>query len=65
MGNGHAANFLTPKEIAAAMGVDYESFRRILKRGDGPKFKRYGNRFLIRLDWYKSWLESDFKKTKD
>ena len=44
--------WLTPKQICADMGVHYDAFRRILRRGDGPQFKRYGARYLIRKDWY-------------
>jgi hypothetical protein len=53
--------FTTPKEIAARLGINYRHFLAKLRRGEGPKFKRYGPRFLIRLDWYKAWIESEDK----
>lgn len=59
MKNGAAQVFLTPKEIAAEMGIDYRHFLRKISRGNGPKFKRYGPRILIRQDWYKAWIEED------
>ena len=61
MKNGSAQLFLTPKEIVAEMGVDYRQFLRKINRGEGPKFKRYGTRILIRKDWYKNWIEEDHK----
>lgn len=61
MANGHAAQFITPKEIVAELGVNYHAFMRKIRRGEGPKFKRYGTRILIRKDWYKAWLEEDQK----
>jgi hypothetical protein len=51
--------WLTPKQICADMGVHYDAFRRILRRGDGPQFKRYGARYLIRKDWYEKWIDSN------
>ena len=62
MANGVAQTFLTPKEIADEMRVDYRAFLKKLKRGEGPKFKRYGTRIKIRHDWYDAWLEKDDKK---
>ncbi len=62
MANGTTAQWLTPKEIVAELGVHYDSFRRKLRRGEGPKFKRYGARYLIRRDWYDKWIEEDNKK---
>jgi len=59
MASGPTAQFLSMKEIVAELGVSYDSFRRKIARGEGPKFKRYGTRILIRKDWYKSWLEED------
>ncbi len=57
-----ALKFLTPKQIAAELGVNCEVFVRKLREGKGPKFKRYGTRYLIRTDWYKSWIESNEPK---
>ncbi len=63
MANGSTAiQFLTPKEIVAEMGVSYDTFMRKLRRGEGPKYKRYGARYLIRKEWYKNWIEEDAKK---
>jgi excisionase family DNA binding protein len=56
MKNGTVQVFLTPKEIAAEMGIDLRHFWRKLARGEGPKYKRYGARYLIRKDWYEKWL---------
>jgi hypothetical protein len=61
MANGSTIEFLSIKEIVAELGVSYEGFRRKIVRGEGPKFKRYGTRILIRKDWYKDWLEEDHK----
>ena len=61
MGNGSSPQFLTPKEIAAELGVNYRALMAKIRRGEGPKFKRYGTRILIRNDWYKAWLEEDHK----
>jgi hypothetical protein len=59
MANGQAANFITPKEITSELGVNYQAFMRKLRRGEGPKFKRYGARYLIRKDWYEKWIDKD------
>lgn len=65
MANGHAADdFITPKQIVAKLGVNYQSFLRKLRRGEGPKFKRYGNRIKIRYDWYTAWSERDDSKQR-
>lgn len=56
-----AAQWLTPKEICAELGVHYDAFRRKLRRGEGPKFKRYGARYLIKKDWFDKWIEEDSK----
>lgn len=64
MGNGIAADFLSPKEITSDMGVDYKAFLRKLRRGEGPRFKRYGAKILIRKIWYEEWLASDHKRRK-
>jgi hypothetical protein len=54
--------FLTPRQIVDELGADYRHFLKKLKRGKGPKFKRYGARYLIRKDWYEKWLEEDNQK---
>ena len=59
MANGPATRFLTPKEIADELGINCQAFVRKLRRGEGPQFKRYGARYLIRKDWYEKWIEKD------
>ncbi len=54
--------FLTPRQITDQLGADYRHFLRKLARGEGPKFKRYGARYLIRKDWYEKWVEEDNQK---
>lgn len=54
--------FLTPKQIAVEMGINERHLWRKLARGEGPKFKRYGARYLIRKDWYEKWIEEDNQK---
>jgi len=56
------AQYITPKEISSELGVNYQSFVRMLRRGEGPKFKRYGARYLIRKDWFEKWIEEDHEK---
>lgn len=56
--------FIRPKEIAAALRVNYQAFLRKLRDGDGPRFKRYGTRILIRRDWYEAWLDADDRKRR-
>ena len=51
--------FLSMKEIVAELGVSYDSFRRKIARGEGPKHKRYGNKILIRKDWYDKWVNTN------
>lgn len=55
-------HYLTPKQIAEEMGINCQALTRMLRRGDGPKFKRYGARYLIRKDWYEAWIEKDHEK---
>ena len=57
-----AAQFITPKEIAGELGVNYQALLRIIRRGEGPKFKRYGKQYRIRRDWYEAWIEKDHQK---
>jgi len=59
MANGHATDFFSPKQIADQLNVNYQAFLRKLRRGEGPKFKKYGHQFKIRSDWYESWLEAN------
>jgi excisionase family DNA binding protein len=59
MANGSAVQFLSMKEIVAELGVSYDSFRRKIARGEGPKHKRYGNKILIRKDWYDKWVNTN------
>lgn len=54
--------FLTPRQIVDELGVDYRHFLRKLAMRQGPKFRRYGARYLIRKDWYEKWLEEDNQK---
>jgi excisionase family DNA binding protein len=54
--------FFTPRQIAAELGIDRRHLLRKIARGKGPKFKRYGNRYLIRKDWYEKWIEEDNQK---
>ena len=54
--------FLTPRQIAAELGVDRRHLLKKLALGKGPKFKRYGKRYLIRKDWYDKWIEEDNQK---
>jgi hypothetical protein len=61
MATNSTPQFLTPKEIVAEMGIHYRAFLLKLNRGEGPKFKRYGRRILIRRDWYKAWIEEEPK----
>lgn len=56
------AQFITPKEIVAELGVSYDSFIRKLARGEGPKHKRYGRLYKIRKDWYEQWLDKEDAK---
>ncbi len=54
--------FLTPRQIANELGIDRRHLLKKIARGKGPKFKRYGNRYLIRKDWYEKWIEEDNQK---
>lgn len=53
---------MTPKEIVSEMGINYRAFMAKIRRGEGPKFKRYGTRILIRKDWYEAWLDKEDTK---
>jgi hypothetical protein len=59
MANGHSLTFISPKQIAAELNVNYQAFLRKLGRGEGPRFKKYGRQFKIRTDWYETWLEAN------
>lgn len=54
--------FLTPRQIAEQLGIDRRHLLRKLARGEGPKFKRYGKRYLIRQDWFENWIQEDNQK---
>lgn len=55
-------NFLTLKEAAAYLGMEYETLRYHVKKNRGPDFTQKGKIRLFTKEWLDAWKKVDRRK---